>query len=90
MVMTRDTFPIDLLRADLSGIVQALDSGIFTSEQLVQEYIGRSNTIAFLEPFELTPQVRSRPTMNKVWAFEPYLKWCPRATVSFHIGIAPV
>ena len=36
--MTSQTFPIDLLQADLSAIVVALDSGIFTSEQLVQEY----------------------------------------------------
>jgi hypothetical protein len=37
--MTSRTFPIDLLRADLSTLVKALDSGVFTSEQLVQEYI---------------------------------------------------
>jgi len=30
---------MDLLRADLAMIVQALDSGVFTSAQLVQEYI---------------------------------------------------
>ena len=37
--MTATSFPIDLLKADLPMIVQALDSGMFTSEQLVQEYI---------------------------------------------------
>jgi hypothetical protein len=36
--MTSRTFPIDLLQADLAAIVSALDSGLFTSEQLVQEY----------------------------------------------------
>lgn len=38
-IMTAPSFPIDLLKADLPMIVQALDSGMFTSEQLVQEYI---------------------------------------------------
>jgi len=37
--MTKPSFPIDLLTADLSTIVQALDNGVFTSEQLVQQYI---------------------------------------------------
>ena len=37
--MTAPSFPIDLLKADLPMIVQALDSDMFTSEQLVQEYI---------------------------------------------------
>ena len=37
--MTSTTFPIDLLRSDLSAIVQALDSGAITSEQLVRECI---------------------------------------------------
>lgn len=39
--MTTRAFPMDLLRADLSSIVKALDSGVFTSEQLVQEYISK-------------------------------------------------
>lgn len=33
------SFPIDLVKASLSTIVQGLDDGLFTSEQLVQVYI---------------------------------------------------
>jgi hypothetical protein len=36
-------FPINVVKADLSCIVQALDEGVFTSEQLVQEYISKSS-----------------------------------------------
>ena len=43
--MTSPPFPIDLLQADLSAIVTALDSGLFTSEQLVQEYQGQYSVL---------------------------------------------
>lgn len=46
--MTASKFPIDLLRADLSTIVQALNSGIITSEQLVQEYISMFTTSPYV------------------------------------------
>ena len=48
--MTASKFPIDLLRADLSTIAQALDSGILTSEQLVQEYISMFSTSPYVIP----------------------------------------